>query len=328
MAVVAGRTGGLIGGAFRARAAAAPRRAAGSGGRRHPTSAARLPRELVPPVRLGCNPASDDVGHATACDARGVVERRLAIAFCCVLSGCADFDVDAWAGQVEAALLPTRTPVFPRRRWLYSVEAICEAALLDSAHGLLRRAIPVWLDLLRGRPSRREAPNQLVLWAPEASDEEGEEGGVPRPGAGEDWTSYNNAQCNASARFAASRPSPRILLASIAMRPPLSLLHRLERITSVQWEAEQMQAAAIDGQMPDCALAAFHRGDLTTPVFEDARRLLWEPSVYDCLPPPARTKRNASLAFKMIARACAGAQQLVRATLAGYPYKRGGSALA
>lgn len=55
-------------------------------------------------------------------------------------------DVDNWASQVVAALVPSPIGIFPRGRWVSSDRVMREFVLLSSCHRLLPRVIRRWLD--------------------------------------------------------------------------------------------------------------------------------------------------------------------------------------
>jgi len=92
-----------------------------------------------------------------------------------VSSDVSDAEIWQWAERVSEALYPRSIKVFPRQRWLTSLNSFQEYNLLG-VHGLLEQALPRWLDDLEGRPLPPVTSSRVV----EHIQEDGE---LPEP----DW---------------------------------------------------------------------------------------------------------------------------------------------
>ena len=141
-------------------------------------------------------------------------------------------DTRQWARRAAVALLPAAIPMFPRTRWVTSERPLAETTLIASCHGLLARAVPHWLVLLRGRSVPEAAWKDTgtivdenedndpweVCSAAEDTEHEGEDdpleqhlvGDVVLPAvaraADEDWSEFNERQRTTTQDFVQKVP--------------------------------------------------------------------------------------------------------------------------
>jgi len=74
------------------------------------------------------------------------------------------FSVEKWAGATAAAILPHRTPLFQRRRWISSLRPVRETALLSAIHRIAQRAIPKWIAKVKDKNVEQYESEQATGW--------------------------------------------------------------------------------------------------------------------------------------------------------------------
>lgn len=192
-------------------------------------------------------------------------------------------DIHAWAIKVAHALVPTAFPIFARGRWLKSVGALQTAGLLANVHGLMQRAIPAWVRLLKGQKvdiAAVAAPDAIVEWQAEPGG--GDVGAVAQAGVdpcakapGEDWSTFNDRQRGNATSFSQMPTVSADLTITIAtLRPQAELMSQILYIASDRWSEEALADAHKNGGPVQSRLGLYHSGAVTDPFFDHLGRLL------------------------------------------------------
>ena len=227
-------------------------------------------------------------------------------------------DIQAWSENVAQALLPGAVPLFPRHRWLNSVQPIASYALISNIHNVLPVAGELWLGA-SAASSRNAAPAVVEdQWALDDSDDEKHKssggdivpavGPVAQAAQGVDssqlWMAFNKQQKGKAKRWCASQPRDRLLALIVSLDLGLAVLRGIEYVASDRWQvgvwARTARGGEYDSRILTAAGGLFHR--LQTRVLAK----LETPAAWECIRVNGRTGGLASRAFSSIyVQACA-----------------------
>ena len=229
--------------------------------------------------------------------------------------------VDVWATRVAAALVPTGGGVrmFPRHRWMNSLQSVSDCALLANVHGVLLQAIPRWCAVLRGKPGHAS------VWA--LDDDEAAEPGngdeaTGEPTGGDVWQLFLEKQRGDAARFAKSDPAGTLLIIRLALQPQVRLFCSIQDFASADWYAQALSAAAQDADgMLLSRMSTGYSGNEVARCLLRIRELMRTPTCWQLLPLGLRTQARAMEAFAMLSRAACAVFQLMSLPKQGYPWK-------
>jgi hypothetical protein len=74
-----------------------------------------------------------------------------------------DVDLDKWADELSWLLLPRKTKLFRRQRWVSSLSSVKEGVLLANVFAVLERAGGRWINVLQGKTPGR-MPTAPITW--------------------------------------------------------------------------------------------------------------------------------------------------------------------
>ena len=170
-------------------------------------------------------------------------------------------DLQRWADETAKALLPCRTPLLQRHRWMQSEAPLTSTLLITYPHSLLHRATPAWLRKLRGqKPLPNQGPSSWSTALTDSSSSDCEAATedhtthslVPCPGPNSSvthvdkklyWAEFNKRTRQSAAEFAEANPIGELLVAQGTLLPQIRLLHSLEHLYSKKWMEEEFVQA-------------------------------------------------------------------------------------
>ena len=233
-----------------------------------------------------------------------------------------------WAERVAKALYPCATKMFPRGRWVNSLESVNEVTLLMNVHGIFRRSVPIWLNKMKGKGCillpvvRTAAESRAVMNWEISSESDGEpedskqDAKNVEPGSAEDHAK----QQQAAKQLALRNPMDEFVVMSVASTLGLHVMHRCEEVSGEEWDKKQFHECLQSGSLQSrMALAA--SGNLSTSAYEKASSLAHSSGCWKLLRPLGRTVRMASLAWGCIAMFMATLSQLCFQLWEKFPYK-------
>ena len=236
-------------------------------------------------------------------------------------------DTAKWARQIAWALLPASLELFQRNRWLTKIGGLKSCALLVSCHGLLQQVVPIWLELLCGKPfteAARATPRprptrQEVCWQPDldhvASDSDVEMFTNNGPAADEDWADFNEKQRGDALSFSQGNPLPRLVIASIALQPQVRFMQDLLDLAGDAWRQREVIRATVTDGMLHTRLAELHSGKLAHACFHHVNVLLGGGmhGPWAALPSEEWTHQTSTMATAIMVRAACGVQKTIHA---------------
>lgn len=209
--------------------------------------------------------------------------------------------------------------MFPRHRWMNSLQSVSDCALLANVHGVLLQAIPRWCAVLRGKPGHAS------VWA--LDDDEAAEPGngdeaTGEPTGGDVWQLFLEKQRGDAARFAKSDPAGTLLIIRLALQPQVRLFCSIQDFASADWYAQALSAAAQDADgMLLSRMSTGYSGNEVARCLLRIRELMRTPTCWQLLPLGLRTQARAMEAFAMLSRAACAVFQLMSLPKQGYPWK-------
>ena len=232
----------------------------------------------------------------------------------------------AWACRVAWALYPSIITVFPRHRWVSSLDSV-QAYTLLSLHNVLERAILRWLKVLEGKvPSPVAVAHDVNIGAwqlPEDSESDDGDQAIahdPKQAPGSRWAEINKQNRGDSKRFVMSKPGNELVVSLATMQLSVKFLHAIERLGSEDWDKVQCHAFQTTGKCSSRMMEA-NSGRMEKSVLDEAGKLLAEPSRWEALPRQGQTICNSGLAFAMISSTVCCLEQLIWRQWRMYPYK-------
>jgi hypothetical protein len=209
--------------------------------------------------------------------------------------------LEEWAQDVADALFPCAHKVFPRHRWLTSVETLEGPALLCACHNLLPRAVPLWMAALA-----RAAKDKGNAGQAGADSNLDDESLVPVGGNDQDkksaWVKENEKARGDARAFALSEPLGPLLLLRISMGPQIALMRHFLYSGSAAWDADQQKGHVL-GKASLYRIVEAHRGESTKTFYATVSCMMDDPSFWDALPPQIRTVETNASAFALLAKA-------------------------
>jgi hypothetical protein len=236
--------------------------------------------------------------------------------------GATEAQLQNWAEVVANVLMPKSLQIFPRTRWLSSLDSLSQVTLLACVHNLFSRVVTRWTLIMSGRD-----PGPIVtsshVWEAESSDDEavadpeGDLGAEAQPG---DWAAWNRMQRKGARQFAETQPAGVLQVIMLCLTPLTQLLQSTEKTASAAWEETQFKEC-IDGNLYMSRVEEAHSSKRVQVCYTAQHALLTDVGSWSTLPRKYHTEEYRSIAFAMLARSMAGIQQLMANYHAAYPLK-------
>ena len=262
-----------------------------------------------------------------------------------------------WCTEVADALLPHMIQVLPRNRWVNSLTAFRDYAIL-TVHNILQRAGLRWLDKLSGKQKLEPVPrpepgavggSRATLaveagsegWVLSDSEQEGDRQEQPEEleeelredgeekqttpnetfrGSERDWNIFNSEQRGKANTFLEKGLCEDIIVGLIALQISVCFLRHVEHVSSQKWARAQERAYTTTGRASSRMQEAAS-GRLKTSTMELAAELLENPDRWRALPPTYQTVRSASSAFAMISTIICSLAHLAWQWMLMYPVR-------
>ena len=252
----------------------------------------------------------------------------------------------SYAESLSEALLPGTIGMFARHRWLTTLGPLKTVTLIDNVHHLLRRAGPLWIAYMRGKPRMpaRFAQDDLipsVSWNPPNDDDDDKpsgkskkaktkqrsnkktgSGGAPDEPQTVDWAAINEQRRGDSLCFVRSNPGEKLLVATICLMPCVDLMHTLEQFGSRSWDAKQRASCCdVDGRRFVTRMEHCVQGKLTEKFFASMSQLMEGTcSSWTAVHENDYTMSHTGLAFSMLSTALCGVKSRIEEMHKRFPF--------
>ena len=221
-----------------------------------------------------------------------------------------------WAEDVAEALCPNPWKVFAKSRWCTSSVVADEAFLLDSAHNLMTRAIPEWLERLsKADPAYSKKSSWQVDPAVQLAHQDG-------PKADGNLFAEFNFKQRVDAKSFARNPltSTGIILWHSCIKPCVHLTGKLIAFSGDAWD-QQQHASAPQGVARKLRLVEAWRGRLTDAFYNEVYNLVFDARKWGHIKFARQTDMAQTLSWAMLARVTGGVHMMVTTPFSQNPYK-------
>ena len=251
-----------------------------------------------------------------------------------VLGG--QLNLHSWAEAVAENLLPTMIALFPRHRWLNSLESVAAYSLLANIHNVLPLAGSLWLGEVRSKLTRhmtlKVTFEQPLQWELSDSDEDGAKdsgvgGAIPVVGAAaqaaqstdpsSSWIAFNKQQKAKARSWIASDPRDRQIVVLVSLELGVAVLRQVEYIASDRWQMGAWARAA-RGEYDARVLVALSGSFRHTTTRVLAKLEL--PDTWKCLREQGQKAGVASRAFSLVYTQACALEQLMLLPMSLSPF--------